>query len=89
MKKSVLIGLLFLGAVIAAIVYSSLGVARYRCEVCVTFRGMRACRKASAANRQEAERAAIVNACAQVASGVTDSNQCQSTPPDSVRWIGE
>jgi hypothetical protein len=31
-------------------------------------------------------RAATENACAQIASGVTDSNQCTNTPPDSVRW---
>jgi hypothetical protein len=31
-------------------------------------------------------RTATENACALISSGVTDSNQCHNTPPDSVRW---
>ena len=36
--------------------------------------------------RELALRTATENACAQISSGVTDSNQCANTPPDSVRW---
>ena len=41
---------------------------------------------ASARTRELALRAATENACALISSGVTDSNQCNNTPPDSVRW---
>lgn len=88
MKKSVLLGILFIAAVVGYLVYSTLntGRNRIRCEVCITFRGSQSCRIAAASTRELALRAATENACAQISSGVTDSNQCNNTPPDSVRW---
>lgn len=87
MKKSVLLGILFIVVFVGFVVYSTINVGRIRCEVCITFQGRNACRTASARNRELALRTATDNACAQIASGVTDSNQCQNTPPDSVRWL--
>lgn len=87
MKNTVWLGLAFVAAVIALVVWTSTGVARFRCEVCVNFEGRPACRTAGAGTREEARRAATTNACAQVASGVTQSNQCESAPPAQVRWI--
>ncbi|MGA3042470.1 MAG: hypothetical protein ABSF54_16935 [Bryobacteraceae bacterium] len=88
MKKSVWLGILFAVLVVGFVVYSTVntGRNRIRCEVCITFRGNQACRTAAAATRELALRTATENACAQIASGVTDSNQCTNTPPDSVRW---
>jgi len=85
-KKSVWLGILFLAIVVGFVVYSTLSTGRVRCEVCITFRGNQACRTASASTRELALRTATENACAQISSGVTDSNQCHNTPPDSVRW---
>jgi hypothetical protein len=50
----------------------------------MVFRGQRDCRKAHAKDFQQAVRTAITNACAQLASGVTDTGQCENTPPESV-----
>lgn len=86
MKTSVLLGILFLAAFLGMVVYSTMGAGRVRCEVCLTFRGRNACRTASARTRELALRTATENACALISSGVTDSNQCHETPPDSVRW---
>lgn len=86
MKRSVLLGILFVLVFLAFVVYTTWNTGRIRCEVCITFQGRQACRTASARTRELALRAATDNACAQIASGVTDSNQCQNTPPDSVRW---
>jgi hypothetical protein len=86
-KKSALLGILFLLAFAGFVVYSTLNVGRARCEVCISFQGRSACRTASARSRELALRTATENACAQIAAGVTDSNQCQNTPPDSVRWL--
>jgi hypothetical protein len=52
----------------------------------VEFKGMRDCRSVQAATRETALRAGISNACAQLASGVTETVQCESTPPASVVW---
>jgi hypothetical protein len=85
-KKSVWLGILFLALVVGFVVYSTVGTGRIRCEVCITYQGRQACRTASASTRELALRTATENACALISSGVTDSNQCHNTPPDSVRW---
>jgi hypothetical protein len=85
-KKTHLIAVVFVVAVLATIVYTTFGGNRVRCEVCVEFKGMRDCRSVQAATRETALRAGISNACAQLASGVTETVQCESTPPASVVW---
>jgi hypothetical protein len=85
-KSSVLLGVLFLLVFIGFVVYSTLNAGGIQCEVCITYQGRKACRTASARTRELALRAATDNACAIISSGVTDSNQCHNTPPDSVRW---
>ena len=86
MKKSVLLGILFLAVFVGLVVYSTVNTGRIRCEVCITYNGRQACRTASGRTRELALRTATENTCAQIASGVTESNQCGNTPPDSVRW---
>src|SRR2546430_6701526 len=66
------------------IVYSSLGLSKFRCEVCMEFRGGTACRTALGSTREEAIRTAADNACAQLTSGMTDSMSCTQTPPKSI-----
>jgi len=85
-KKSVWLGILFLAIVVGFVVYSTMSTGRTRCQVCITFQGRQACRTASASTRDLALRTATENACAEISSGITDSNQCHNTPPDSVRW---
>ena len=86
MKRSVLLGILFLVVVLGFLVYSTIHAGGVRCAVCVTYQGRQACRTASARSRESALRTATENACALISSGVTESNQCNNTPPDSVRW---
>ena len=86
MKKTVWLGVLFGALVIGYVMYSSFRPHAYRCEVCMVFNGRRDCRTASADTREGALRTAVTNACAQLASGVTESDQCENTPPESVTW---
>lgn len=51
------------------------------------FQGRSECRTAAGPTEQQALRTAIENACALIASGMTDSMACDRTPPKSVRWI--
>ena len=88
MKKTVLLGIAFVVAVIGMVVYSSLQVRGFRVEVCMDFQGRSSCRTASAATEMDALRTAKTNACALVASGVTDGIQCeQYTKPTRVTWL--
>jgi len=70
-----------LAAVVAFVVWSSLHVGQVRCEVCIDFGGRQACRSVDGPTRAEARASAINNACALLASGVTQVMACERTPP--------
>jgi hypothetical protein len=72
---------------IALIAYSTFSGPRYRIEVCMSYDGRSACRIVSAKSEQSAVRNAISNACAEIASGVTDTMRCEQSPPKSQRWL--
>jgi hypothetical protein len=86
-KNTVVLAIAFVVVVLIVLVYTTLGNARYRCEVCISFQNRSACRTAKAATEAQALRTASENACAQIASGVTDSIACENTPPQSVKWL--
>jgi len=86
-KTVVLLAVAFAVVVLAVLVFTTMGTNRYRCEVCIFFNGRTACRTAGASTEAQALRAATENACAQIASGVTDSMACENTSPQSVIWL--
>jgi hypothetical protein len=83
-SRAGLIGALALLSVMAFVVYQSLLAGSATCEVCVEYRGRSQCRAVSAATDDEATTSAIVNACAYISGGVTDSMACQRTIPTSI-----
>ena len=87
MNKTVIIGLVFIGAVLIFLVYSSVHIANYRVEVCVNYQGRSDCRTASADTEDHALRKAQSNACALLVSGVTETMQCEHANPTSVKWL--
>ncbi len=87
MKKAAIIGVIFVLIVIAALYYSTASLAAHRVEVCMEFKGQTSCRTASGSTEQFALRTATTNACATIASGVTDSIACDQTPPKKVTWL--
>jgi hypothetical protein len=70
-----------LGAIVAVVVATSLDVGAVRCEVCMAFAGRHACRSVDAASEDEAKQGAVTNACALLASGVTDTMACERSTP--------
>jgi hypothetical protein len=74
-------------AVIGLIAYSTLSGSRYRVHVCVTYAGHTACKSVSARSEEAAERTAITGACADIASGVTDTMKCEQVEPSTVEWL--
>jgi hypothetical protein len=87
MSKTVVIGIVFVVAVLGYLTYSSMHIAKYRVEVCVAFHGLNQCRTASADSQEHALRSAQSNACALLVSGVTDTMQCEHQEPTSVKWL--
>jgi hypothetical protein len=64
----------------------TMGQKKHRVEVCMEFQGRQSCRTASGPTREQAQRTATDNACALIASGMTDSMACQATQPIKVEW---
>jgi hypothetical protein len=87
LKKTTWIAIFFVAAVLGYILLSSFSRPRVRVQVCMAFKGNRDCRTASAETRENALRTAVTNACAQLSGGVIESNQCETTPPESVTWL--
>lgn len=69
------------------LVYSSLRLGQVQVEVCVTYKSRSNCGRAAAPTEKEAIDAAADNACATLASGMTESIACSRTPPASVRRL--
>ena len=86
MKKPVLAGIIFCAVILAVIIYSTMNLARQHVEVCMQYQGRTACGKAAGSTKDFALRKATSNACAQIASGVTDSTACERSDPASVTW---
>ena len=87
MKKPIVIGVIFVVAVFALLVYNSMQLSEVRVEVCITFNGESVCRKARGPDRETAQRNATDNACSYLTSGVTGTISCMQTRPDSVTWL--
>ena len=84
MKKPVLVGIAIVVVILGVLVYSSLNLATHRYEACMTFKGRTNCRIASGTTEEFAQRSAITNACATIASGVTDSLACEQSTPSKL-----
>ena len=81
----VAIGVLLALVFLAALVFATLRETALSCEVCVDFAGRSACRRSSAADREQALQMAQSTACAVLSAGVTQGLQCQRTPPRSAK----
>jgi len=85
----VAIGILLALVFLAALVVTTLRETAVACEVCVDFGGRSACRRSSAADRDQALQMAQSTACAVLSGGVTQGLQCQRTPPRSASCGGD
>lgn len=87
MPKPVILGIVFVLLILGVIVYSTLTLAGHRVEVCMEYQGRTNCRIARGSTEDFTLRTAIQNACAGIASGVTDSMACEHNPPTKVTWL--
>jgi hypothetical protein len=71
-------------ALIAFIIYSSTGLARVNCEICLEFHGRTSCQTAAGTSQDEAYKTAVSVACSDLASGRTENIACERTPAKTV-----
>ena len=79
--RNAVVTLAFLVPIVSYVVYYSFQVSDYECEVCMTFAGQDSCRTVTGKTQEEGMRTGIDNACALLASGVTETMRCQRTTP--------
>ena len=89
MKRFRLAAIVFAVAVLVVLIYSTMHLSQYRVEVCMEFQGRKECRTVSASTKTGALRVGAENACALIASGVTETLACEQATPLSVRWLAE
>ena len=87
-SRSAILGAVFVLVLAALMIYASASLSKHSCEICITYQGREACRKADASTLDEARRTATDLACAVLASGMTESLQCQRTEPLSLTCDG-
>lgn len=86
-NKPVLAGIVFAAAVLGIVIYTSFSLgSRVRGEVCMEFNGRTACKTVSGDTREHVLQTAVSSACADIAGGVTDTINCEHSPPKSVVW---
>jgi len=79
--KAGIIGTVLAAGTLALVIVAMLRSFEHHCEVCIQFEGQTACREAKGSSAEEAMRTAQDNACAFVASGMTQIVQCTAKPP--------
>jgi hypothetical protein len=84
MSRTTKATIVFLSLFIAVVVYLSAKAPRQECEICLTYNGETACRKAASGTREAAIESAVTSACGTLSAGMTESIRCQNTPPDRV-----
>lgn len=77
----------FVIAIIAVLVHSTLHLAQYKAEVCISYHGQTQCRTAAGQTEENVLRAASSDACATLANGVSEVVVCERSTPTSIRWI--
>jgi hypothetical protein len=75
------IGIAIGAAFVAAVIWSALSFTEVECEICVEYKGRKACSTARAADLQQADMQAHSGACSQVTAGVTETLECDRIPP--------
>ena len=81
LRKSTLAALVLLPPLVGLVIYNSLHVSDYQCTVCIDYQGQEVCRTVTGQTETEGLQSATNNACALLASGMTDSIHCTHTPP--------
>jgi hypothetical protein len=87
LNKTTVAIVIFVVAFLGLIAYSTLGGTKYRVELCMTYKGQTACKTVSAKSEKAALESAITGACADIASGVTDTMNCTQAQPQSTKWL--
>lgn len=81
MKKGTVATLVFL-ALIGYISFSMIWTgSKYQCEICMEYNDGQACQEVEGMDKQDTIMTGISTACGALANGMTETIECQATPP--------
>jgi hypothetical protein len=81
MKKSAIVTILFLGFIAYFSITTIWTGSEYKCEVCVKYKGVESCQEVEGMDKMDTMMVGVSTACGAVATGMTESIDCQQTPP--------
>jgi hypothetical protein len=84
LSKGTIVAILFGIFLLAVIIYQTLGLGQYECEVCMEFEGRTKCLTVKGESEQQAVQTAKDNACSFITNGRAEVFRCSQTPPASV-----
>ena len=84
-SKAAIVGILFGLLVLGVIIYQTLGLRQYECEVCVELNGRTKCMAVKGENEQQAMQTAKDSACSFIANGRDENIRCSQQAPVSVK----
>ena len=84
-SKATLAGIVLAVLLLGLIIYETLTLRQYECEVCMEFEGRSKCLTVKAESEQQAVQTAKDNACSFITDGRAEGFRCSQTPPASVR----
>ncbi len=85
LSKGAILAILFAIAILAVIIYQTLGLRQYECQVCVNLDGRTACKTVKGENQDVALQTAKDNACSEVGRDRAQLFRCSQSPPQSVQ----
>ena len=85
MKRSTLLTLGAIGAVLALFYFLTAARATEECTMCMEFQGRTNCATASGPTRDEAREGAQTTACGPLVQGMNETIACGNTPPKTLQ----
>ena len=81
MKKGTIVTVIFLGFIALFSFTSILTGSKYKCEICIHYKDTDVCQEVEGMDKKDTIMVGISTACGAVANGMTESIDCQNTPP--------
>ena len=85
MKKGHVVTILFLGFIAYFSITSIWTGSEYKCEICIRYNNTDVCQEVEGMDKTNTIMTGISTACGAVANGMTESIDCQQTPPTKVQ----
>ncbi len=85
LSKAAIAGIVFVVLMFGLILFQTMGLRQYECEVCMEFEGQRKCLTVRGESEQQAIQTAVDNACSYITNGRAEGFRCSATPPASVQ----